>query len=90
MRGNGRRQFLDATRRNVDVVCTLNQQVVPYGIQGRRVSDLPTASPEGFNWTVHLDATKMKTGSALTRGMAIFEIRLAIDRALNDLTNSRG
>ena len=45
---------------------------------------LQAASSGGFEWTVHLDAANTKTGNALTRGIAIFEARLAIDKALND------
>ncbi len=46
------------------------------------------ANPPGWEWVVHLDADKTKTGLSYSRESAIFNAKCAIERAL-DLSRSR-
>lgn len=48
---------------------------VPYQV-------VQTASPNGFKWTVQLDATRIKSGLCLSKGNAIFTAMRVIDAAL--------
>jgi hypothetical protein len=41
-----------------------------------------TIKPCCWKWVVFLDATKMRTGIALTRGDAVLDAEIAIEKAL--------
>ncbi len=41
------------------------------------------ANPPGWEWVVHLDADKTKTGLSYSRESAIFNAKCAIERALD-------
>ena len=43
---------------------------------------IQTTSPCGWKWVVFLDATKTRTGTALTRADAVLDAEFAIDQAL--------
>jgi hypothetical protein len=49
-----------------------------------------TANPSGYMWTVHLDTTKIRSGSSRSRGSAIFSAIREINKALGPATPSRG
>lgn len=40
------------------------------------------ANPHGWKWTVFLDATRTRTGTAVTRAHAVLDAERAIDKAL--------
>jgi hypothetical protein len=41
-----------------------------------------TANPFGYRWTVELDAEKTRTGTATSKGNAIFQVARVIDTAI--------
>jgi hypothetical protein len=43
---------------------------------------VPTTNPCCWKWIVFLNATRMRTGVALTRADAVVDAEIAIDRAL--------
>ena len=43
---------------------------------------VPTTNPCCWKWIVFLNATRMRTGIALTRADAVLDAEIAIDRAL--------
>jgi hypothetical protein len=43
---------------------------------------IQTANPYGWKWIVFLDATRTRTGIALTRADAVLDAEFAIDKAL--------
>jgi hypothetical protein len=47
-----------------------------------------TASPTGFLWTVQLDETRTKTGTASSKGNAIFQAVCVIDKAIRASTKT--
>jgi hypothetical protein len=40
-----------------------------------------TANPNGYRWTVQLDATREKTGTSYSKGNAIFKAICVIEKA---------
>jgi hypothetical protein len=44
---------------------------------------VPTTNPCCWKWIVFLNATRMRTGIALTRSDAVLDAEIAIDRALD-------
>lgn len=50
--------------------------------KGIEYSVLRTANPTGWKWTVFLDETRTRSGSAHSRAYAVLEAEYAIDKAL--------
>ena len=55
-----------------------------------RFEILQSVNPCCCKWVVFLNATKMRTGFALTRADAVLDAQIAIDRALESNCCARG
>ncbi len=49
--------------------------------KGVEYTVMQTSDPRHWKWTVHLDATRKKTGSAYSRALAMRLAQAAIDKA---------
>jgi hypothetical protein len=52
--------------------------------KGVQYQIVQTANPRGFRWTIQLDESKTRTGTAPSRNIAIFEAKWAVDKELKN------
>jgi 3,4-dihydroxy-2-butanone 4-phosphate synthase len=50
--------------------------------RGVQYQIVQTANPTGFKWTVHIDASRTRTGVSATMKSAIIDAQRKIDKAL--------
>jgi hypothetical protein len=58
--------------------------------KGVQYQIVQTANPRGFRWTIQLDESKTRTGTAPSRNIAIFEAKWAIDKELKNKKAKQG
>jgi hypothetical protein len=57
--------------------------------KGIEYSIVQTTNPTGWKWTVFLDATRMRTGTADSRANAVLDAERAIDNTVKGLGQAK-